>query len=49
MLALNLPYITCSDFNFNQDLSSGEFSFKLENKRDIDYDEVEVKFGSRNK
>ena len=49
MLAINLPYLTCSDFDINQDLSSGEFSFKLENKREKEYSEVEVKICLENR
>ena len=30
MIALNLPYITCPDFEFDQDLYSDDFTFKLQ-------------------
>lgn len=33
MLALNLPYITCPGFDFDQDLTSEELPFKFKNKK----------------
>ena len=33
MLALNLPYITCPGFEFNQDLTSEELPFKFKNTK----------------
>ena len=34
MLALNLPYMTCPTFEFDQDLFSEELPFKFKNKKD---------------
>lgn len=33
MIALNLPYVTCPGFNFDQDVYSEELPFKFEGKK----------------
>ena len=48
MLALNLPYITCPDFEFDQDLGPEELPFKFKQKklRDAKQDEDDQGFSS---